>query len=477
MKKCQRTHATTDAADQALTQTRRFEGMSVVITRRPTKTHFILLVVVGLLLIAAEFVPSPGWSQNKGESQEDLIWLDEIEKAFIPSSQCRQCHERHFEEWKGMRERSEDLLSFGRMDGGLLHGTALKSPVFRTVLGLWLQTYPTHEQRTKCLACHVPAVTVFPQHADRIIDQVMRGPKHVQVEGIGCASCHLIQASGGKNDAYPAFQLAPGSTFFGPYGDAEDNLAHQSQKAEIFKGANFCTSCHFSKVKDVTQPHLNGAILKDLVCQNCHMEQSYGSSTDKGGTHSRSLARHWFQGVVAPGIMLSNRNVQAEWTSRLDIEITQTTSSVQGTLHVPNGSLIHMFPGGDPVLKQFIVKVMVKDQTGALIGEEAKTFGRSFEELLRGPIPQPLVNSGITRHIPFNIAVPEDSTPAFIEATISYALMPKPGEELQSRYLATLSGEKQRNEALQIVEHYTAPRLLTFRTKALETIPHPLEKT
>ena len=474
---CQKKNTSNDAADQSRSQTIRVRVMSALMIKRPTKIYLVFMVVVSLSLVAAELVPSPVWSQDKGGSQEDLIWLDEIEKIFIPSTQCKQCHDRHFEEWKGMRERSEDLHSFGRMDGALLHGTALKSPVFRTVLGLWLQTHPTLEQRTKCLACHVPAVTVFPQYADRIIDQVQRGPKHVKVEGIGCASCHLIQASGERDDDYPAFQLVPGSTFFGPYGDPEDNLAHQSQKAEIYKGANFCTSCHFSKVKDVTQPHLNGAILKDLVCQNCHMEQSYGSSTDKGGTHSRSLARHWFQGVVAPGIMLSNRNVQAEWTSRLNIEITQTTFTVQGFLHVPNGSLIHMFPGGDPVLKQFIVKVMVKDQTGAIIGEEDKTFGRSFEELLRGPIPQPLVNSGITRHIPFNIAVPEDTTPAFIEATISYALMPKPGKELQSRYLATLSGEKQRNEALQIIDQYTTPRLLTFRTKALETIPHLLKKS
>ncbi|HQU28710.1 MAG TPA: multiheme c-type cytochrome, partial [Nitrospirales bacterium] len=161
------------------------------------------MVVVSLSLVAAELVPSPVWSQDKGGSQEDLIWLDEIEKIFIPSTQCKQCHDRHFEEWKGMRERSEDLHSFGRMDGALLHGTALKSPVFRTVLGLWLQTHPTLEQRTKCLACHVPAVTVFPQYADRIIDQVQRGPKHVKVEGIGCASCHLIQASGERDDDYP----------------------------------------------------------------------------------------------------------------------------------------------------------------------------------------------------------------------------------------------------------------------------------
>ena len=100
---------------------------------------------------------------------EEQTWVKDIEKIFIPSEQCKQCHDRHFEEWKGMRERTEDNKSFGRVDGALLHGNALKSPVFRTVLGLWLQTNPNQEQRTRCLSCHVPAVKVFPEHTDRIL--------------------------------------------------------------------------------------------------------------------------------------------------------------------------------------------------------------------------------------------------------------------------------------------------------------------
>jgi nitrate/TMAO reductase-like tetraheme cytochrome c subunit len=137
-------------------------------------------------------------------------WVKEIEKIFIPSEQCKQCHDRHYEEWKGMRERTEDNKSFGRVDGALLHGTALKSPVFKTVLGLWLQTNPSQEQRTQCLACHAPAVKIFPQHTERIIQQVMAGPKHVKVEGIGCTSCHLINATGENQASYPTFKLGLG---------------------------------------------------------------------------------------------------------------------------------------------------------------------------------------------------------------------------------------------------------------------------
>jgi hypothetical protein len=376
-----------------------------------------------------------GWALYQAPMAEEHNWVKEIEEIFIPSEQCKQCHDRHYEEWKGMRERTEDNKSFGRVDGALLHGNALKSPVFKTVLGLWLQTNPTQEQRTQCLACHAPAVKIFPEHTERIIQQVMAGSKHVKVEGIGCTSCHLINATGENQGSYPTFKLVPGSTMFGPYTGAEDNLVHHSEKAEIYEGANYCTSCHFSKVKDVRQPHLNGSILKDLVCQDCHMEQSTGSSTNKYGSLSRPIGRHWFQGLVTPGLMLSNRNVQAEWSSRLDVEFTKAQgmqSMIEGTVYIRNGSLTHMFPGGDPVLKQFLVEVVVKDSKGRIIGENRKNFGRSFEEILEGPIPQPLINGGITRRIPFSISVPEDSSPELIEASISYALIPEPGEKLKN---------------------------------------------
>ena len=224
-----------------------------------------------------------------------------------------------------MREQTPDLKTFGRIDGALLHGTALTSPVFKTVLGLWLQTKPSAQERTRCLACHVPAVTVFPQHTDHFITQVMttgkltrkkkremvegigcsachlinkikenpenipafhvepgktlfgpydkaeecfpqhtdhfitqvmttgkltRKKKREMVEGIGCSACHLINKIKENPENIPAFHVEPGKTLFGPYDKAEDNLVHPSAKADIYRGAQFCASCHFSKVKD-----------------------------------------------------------------------------------------------------------------------------------------------------------------------------------------------------------------------------------
>ncbi|MFZ1819976.1 MAG: multiheme c-type cytochrome, partial [Nitrospira sp.] len=127
---------------------------------------------------------------QKTDGQVPADWVAEIEKIFIRSEDCKQCHDRHYEEWKGMREQTPDLKSFGRVDAALLHGTSFESPVFRTVLGVWMQTNPTMQERQRCLSCHAPAVTVFPQHVEKISAQILSGKP--QVEGIGCASCHLI---------------------------------------------------------------------------------------------------------------------------------------------------------------------------------------------------------------------------------------------------------------------------------------------
>ncbi len=432
----------------------------------------LVLVFMGLLLVGL-----PG-AHAQEASQESHSWIKEIEEVFLPSDHCKQCHDRHYEEWKGMREQTPDLKTFGRVDGALLHGTALTSPVFKTVLGLWLQTDPTAEEKTRCLSCHAPAVTVFPQHTDKIMAQVLsakpkrrgrRANKTDGVEGISCSSCHLIDSVKEETTDFPAFKLNPGKTFFGPYANAEENLVHPSKQAEVYKGAQFCASCHFSKVKDVTEDELPGQILKGTICQDCHMERSTGSSTSKRGSLTRPIGRHWFQGIVIPGIMLSNRNLQAEWFPRVDLDVRQSGQGVEGRVLVRNGSLPHVFPGGDPVLKQFFVTVTVKDADGHVLGVQQERFGLPFERILRGPIPNPLVNGGTTRKVPFSIQVEDGVSPSYVEASLSYALIPEPGQVLLEQYLGTLEDEREKKNAQEIIEDYSSQRLLTFRTKSLSS--------
>ncbi|HXH86928.1 MAG TPA: multiheme c-type cytochrome [Nitrospira sp.] len=430
---------------------------------RQTKRLWASLFVI--LLIAINAFYNERAIAQKGETQAPAEWVSEIEKVFIRSEECKQCHDRHYEEWKGVREQTPDLKTFGRVDAALLHGTSLESPVFRTVLGIWMQTNPTVQERQRCLSCHVPSTTVFPQHAEKIVAQVLGGKP--QVEGIGCASCHLIKSVETTPMPPPTFKIEPGKVLYGPYADPEENLVHPAVQSDLYRGANYCASCHFDKVKDVTQKDLPGEILQGTICQDCHMEPSTGSSTSKRGAMTRSIGRHWFRGVVIPGTLLKNRNLQAEWMPRVDIETTKSASGVQGTALVKVGSLPHSFPDGDPVLKQFSLSIIVKDAQGKVLGQETKQFGLPYDKILRGPIPDPFIKGGHTRKVPFSFALPAGSTAALVEAVLSYALIPTPDPALKDKYLATLGNDKDRENAKKIIDEYTQPRVLTYRAKNL----------
>ena len=196
------------------------------------------------------------------------------------------------------------------------------------------------------------------------------------------------------------------------------------------------------------------------------MEQSTGSSTSKRGAMTRSIGRHYFRGVVIPGILLKNRNLQAEWMPRIDIDSTKSAGKVEGTALVKVGSLPHSFPDGDPVLKQFMLAIAVKDAQGKVLAQETKQFGLPYDKILRGPIPDPFIKGGNTRKVPFSLAVAGGSA-ASVEAVLSYSLIPTPEPALKDKYLATLKDDKEREKAKKILDEYTQPRMLTYRAKTL----------
>jgi len=74
---------------------------------------------------------------------------------------------------------------------------------------------------------------------------------------------------------------------------------------------------------------------------------------------------------------------------------------------------------------------------------------------------------GVTRRVPFTIQLPENNEPVSVEAMLSYALIPEPGQEIKDRFLATLTKKRDKKKAQKIIEDYASPRLLTFRIQAL----------
>ena len=424
---------------------------------------FVAGAVAFALVGIATAVFQEGAGQDKKDQKEP--WIEEIEKAFIRSEVCRQCHDRHYEEMAGLREMTMDLKLMGRVDAALLHGTALPSPIFKSVMGVWLQTNPSPEKRQQCLSCHAPAVTLFPQHTDKIIEQVMTGK--VTVEGISCASCHLVEKLADDPKKVPSYELTAGKTMFGPFKDSEDNMVHTSFHSSLYKGANFCTACHFEKLRDHRMPTIDSEILEGTICQSCHMEQSTGSSTSRRGALTREIGRHYFRGIVIPGLMLKNRNLQAEWMPRLEIDAKRVGTRVEGEVAVMNGAVPHNFPDGDPVLKQFYITVSVKDKKGRLLGTTQKVFGTPYAQLLDQPLGDVLVKGGTTKRVPFVLTLNEEADGLSIEALLTYSLIPKPEPELLNGYLKTLPTDPERERAKRLLADYAEPRILTFRTKPL----------
>ena len=170
---------------------------------------------------------------------------------------------------------------------------------------------------------------------------------------------------------------------------------------------------------------------------------------------------------MIPGTLLKNRNLQAEWMPRIDLDVSASASGVEGTVLVKIGSLPHSFPDGDPVLKQFFVSIVVKDAQGKSLGEQTKHFGLPYDKILRGPIPDPFIKGGTTRRVPFSQSLPSGSSAATIEVVLTYALIPDPDPALKEQYLATLPDDKAREAAKKIIEEYVQPRVLTYRAKTL----------
>ncbi len=424
---------------------------------------FVAGLAAFLLVGLGTAVFQEGVGQDKKVHKEP--WIEEIEGVFIRSEVCRQCHDRHYEELAGLREMTMDLKLMGRVDAALLHGTALPSSIFRSVMGIWLQTNPSAAKKQQCLSCHAPAVTVFPQHTDRIIEQVMSGK--VTVEGISCASCHLVEKLADDPKKVPSFQLTAGKTMYGPFKDPEDNMVHTSFQSSLYKGANFCASCHFEKLRDFRSPTIDSEILEGTVCQSCHMEQSTGSSTSKRGALTREIGRHYFRGIVIPGLMLKNRNLQAEWMPRLEVEAKKNGTRVEGQVAVMNGAVPHNFPDGDPVLKQFYITVSVKDKNGRLLGSFQKTFGEQYDQLLAQPLGDILVKGGTTKRVPFELTLSGEGEGLQIDAVLTYSLIPKPAPALLEGYLKTLPTDAERERVKRLIANYAEPRILTFRTKSL----------
>ena len=279
-----------------------------------------------------------------------------LEKAFPNSEKCKRCHLRAFEEW--------ELSAQSR---------SIETAAFRVSLDRYLSSTGGKDQ-TMCFQCHAPHILEYEHHAKMFIDEVKS--KDPKIDGVGCAQCHLIKEVDSKtHPPAPTYEL--GSTIFGGYDDAVENLAHRSQKLELYRRSQYCVTCHDALpqlAKSVTLPDWLGnwqqskAEKKGKTCQACHMPEAFGESAN--GERNRKIANHSFPGRFG--------KVRAE---AVKVDLKTEVKGQQSQVQVTVQSLVpHNLPMPHPGWYRVILDLTILGKNLKKVYGEQRYYERVFED-------------------------------------------------------------------------------------------------
>jgi nitrate/TMAO reductase-like tetraheme cytochrome c subunit len=308
--------------------------------------------------------------------------------AFGAPQQCRQCHQRQYDEWIGS-----------------MHAYGQVSPVFLAF---------NHAVRNMgtgpfCVRCHTP-IGIYTGE-DGTMPNEKRAP--ISLMGVQCDMCHTVEKEYGIVSA--KFPLSPGRTKFGPFGSGTDgdlkavrNPFHRSMKTDLFKKSEYCGSCHdviadsglrieeaFTEWKESVYPG------KGITCQDCHMRTLPGQPYQKKVTGpaaiifgfdlpDRPLSDHSFTGPDNHLINSFPYHDKPEETARIqqnylekkkyllqncaNVEIVaphavSAKSKFQVEVKVTNTRAGHGIPTGFTAERQVWIEIVVKDAKNRVLFE------------------------------------------------------------------------------------------------------------
>jgi hypothetical protein len=278
-----------------------------------------------------------------------------LEKAFPSSEKCKRCHLRVFEEWEASAQ-----------------SRSIVTAPFRITLERYLEKADKKDQ-AMCFQCHAPHIAEYGELLPQFIKEVQSKDPHM--DGVGCSQCHLIHEVDDKaHPPVPTFQL--GKTIFGGYDKAAENLAHQSQKLELFGNSQFCVTCHDSlpqtaqTAKDL--PDWLGtwktskAETSGKPCQSCHMPEAVNESAN--GEKIRKVANHSFPGRFG--------KVRAE---AVELDFSTTVKGATSHVDVTIKSLVpHNLPLPHPGWSRIVVDLSIQGKNLKTVYNEQRYYQRVF---------------------------------------------------------------------------------------------------
>ena len=207
----------------------------------------------------------------------DIISTEMSIEDFSPATDCKECHESHYEEWN----RS-------------MHAYSMKDPIFFRGMKDEHVNNPPNGERF-CIQCHSPPALVTENLFDieaytSVGEFLSSNVSQVIKEGVSCDVCHsytklsqtVIASDDSLTDA--KYHLYPGEGIkFGPIKNPIGNQYHQSEYSSIYNQSSFCLPCHNMVVErdnnvieaEITMTEwkrVTGAGMSEsMSCQSCHM--------------------------------------------------------------------------------------------------------------------------------------------------------------------------------------------------------------
>ncbi len=342
-----------------------------------------------------------------------------IEKAFPSSEKCKRCHLRVFEEWEASAQ-----------------SRSIVSAPFRITLDRYLAKADKSD-RAMCFQCHAPHIAEYSELLPKFVKEVESKDPHM--DGVGCPQCHLIHdVDASTHPPTPTFQL--GKTIFGGYDRAAENLAHQSEKLELFRSSQFCVTCHDGlpatgqSAKDLPDwlgPWKTSQAEKSgKPCQSCHMPEAVAESAN--GEKIRKIANHSFPGrfgkVRAEAVELDFATTVSGKTSQVDVTITSL---------VP-----HNLPLPHPGWSRVVVDLVIKGKNLKTVYNEQRFYQRVFgkedgkETVLdfeaKKILQDTLLKPEEIRIETFTFPTPKDAPSMDVIVTLTYAPVHGPQDFLKA---------------------------------------------
>ena len=396
--------------------------------QKPTLSARPILAVMGSILVLTVLALgiSSTWAAKKP-----------LEKAFPSSEKCKRCHLRVFEEWEASAQ-----------------SRSIVSAPFRITLERYLAKADKKDQ-AMCFQCHAPHIAEYGELLPQFIKEVQS--KDPQMDGVGCPQCHLIhEVDVASHPPIPTFEL--GKTIFGSYDKAAENLAHQSQKLDLFRNSQLCVTCHDSLPQTPqTAKDLPGwlgdwkasqAETSGKPCQACHMPEAVDESAN--GEKIRKVANHSFPGRFG--------KVRAD---AVELDFSTTVNGATSQVDVSIKSLVpHNLPMPHPGWSRIVVDLSIKGKNLKTVYSEQRFYQRVFgggdgketvfdfeaKKVLQDTLLQPEE----TRKEVFTFPTPKDAPSMDVIVTLTYAPVHGPQDFLKEVEQDAPLGQKDR--AFQIVE-------------------------